>query len=212
MGWVWNRHAPTFFLSHEQCTRPIEKITDMCLHFFYGSCVLFMEPTNMDFSKFFFKIGSYGTIYIFKNYFITIFLIFNNKQYPNRSQWDYFFYDLTSWNCRVILRHKCRQFNALVVSEYFRNFSFTSFHAPFFFFWNLSGIFFDILTWSFRRIHSCLLWNLLKDLKSTVTLTKKKKISFISNHFMLGFTEKIETNTKNEFYSLNYTPVYIISF
>ena len=134
MGWVWNRHAPTFFLSHEQCTRPIEKITDMCLHFFYGSCVLFMEPTNMDFSKFFFKIGSYGTIYIFKNYFITIFLIFNNKQYPNRSQWDYFFYDLTSWNCRVILRHKCRQFNALVVSEYFRNFSFTSFHHLFFFF------------------------------------------------------------------------------
>ena len=77
LGWVWNRHAPTFFLSHEQCTRPIEKITDMCLHFFYGSCALFMEPTNMNFSKFFFKIGSYGTIYIFKNYFITIFSIFN---------------------------------------------------------------------------------------------------------------------------------------
>ena len=38
----------------------------------------------MDFNKFFFKIGSHGTIYTFKNYFATEFSIFNNKRYPNR--------------------------------------------------------------------------------------------------------------------------------
>ena len=38
------------------------------------------------FSNFFIKNGSHGTIYIFKNYFTTVFLVFNfqqNKQYPN---------------------------------------------------------------------------------------------------------------------------------
>ena len=38
----------------------------------------------MEFSKIFIKIGSHGTIHTFKNCFVTIFLIFNNKQYPKR--------------------------------------------------------------------------------------------------------------------------------
>ena len=31
-----------------------------------------------------FKFGSYDTIHIFKNYFVTVFSIFSNKRYPNR--------------------------------------------------------------------------------------------------------------------------------
>ena len=38
----------------------------------------------MEFSKIFIKIGSHSIIHIFKNYFVTIFLVFSNKQYPNR--------------------------------------------------------------------------------------------------------------------------------
>ena len=50
--------------------------------------VLFMIPQISLFSNFFIKIGSYSTIYIFKNYFATIFsvLVFsfnNNKFNPN---------------------------------------------------------------------------------------------------------------------------------
>ena len=54
------------------------------LHFLYGSHALFTEPTSIDFNKFFFKTGSHDTIHTFKNYFATIFSVFNNKRYPNR--------------------------------------------------------------------------------------------------------------------------------
>ena len=51
-----------------------------------ASRALFTEPTNLFFNKIFIKNGSYGTIYIFKNYFSIIFLVFNfqqNKWYLN---------------------------------------------------------------------------------------------------------------------------------
>ena len=63
------------------CTK---KETDARLHFFYGSHALFTGPASTDFSKFFFKTGSYSTIHTFKNYFATIFSVFSNKRYPNK--------------------------------------------------------------------------------------------------------------------------------
>ena len=42
------------------------------------------ETRSMDFSKFFFKTESHSIIHTFKNYFATMFSIFNNKQYLNR--------------------------------------------------------------------------------------------------------------------------------
>ena len=48
-----------------------------------GSCALFTRPTSTFFNKIFIKIGSYDTIHIFKNYFVTVFSVFNNKQYQN---------------------------------------------------------------------------------------------------------------------------------
>ena len=49
---------------------------------------LFTDPQISFFSNFFIKNGSHGTIHIFKNYFITVFLVFSfqfqqNKFYPN---------------------------------------------------------------------------------------------------------------------------------
>ena len=55
--------------------------------FFSGSYVLFMGPASnffFFFQKNNFKIRPYGTIYIFKNYFATVFLVFSNKWYPIR--------------------------------------------------------------------------------------------------------------------------------
>ena len=62
--------------------------------FFSGRCafafnfcrfrVLFMRPTSLKFSNFNFKTGSHDTIYTFKNYFVIVFLVFNNKRYPNK--------------------------------------------------------------------------------------------------------------------------------
>ena len=50
---------------------------------------LFMDPQITLFSNFFIKNGSHGTIYTFKNYFATVFSVFNfqfqqNKFYSNR--------------------------------------------------------------------------------------------------------------------------------
>ena len=59
----------------------------LALCFLYGTCALFMKLASMDFNKFFFKIGSHGTIYTFKNYFATVFSVFSNKRYPNRPAW-----------------------------------------------------------------------------------------------------------------------------
>jgi len=66
------------------CLNYIENnILHVCL-FMCGFCTLFTRLVNMDFSKFFFKIKFYGTIHTFKNYFATVFSIFNNKRYSNR--------------------------------------------------------------------------------------------------------------------------------
>ena len=55
-----------------------------------GSHALFTGSTSTIFNNVFFKTGSHGTIHIFKNYFATIFSVFDNKQYPNRSLVYYF--------------------------------------------------------------------------------------------------------------------------
>ena len=50
-----------------------------------GSRVLFTGPVSNFFNKNKnFKTGSHGTIHTFKNYFATVFLVFNNKRYLNR--------------------------------------------------------------------------------------------------------------------------------
>jgi len=49
------------------------------------SRVLFTGPTSTKFSKFFIKTWSYSTIHTFKNYFVTMFLVFSNKWYPKIS-------------------------------------------------------------------------------------------------------------------------------
>ena len=49
-----------------------------------GSRALFTGLASMESGKINFKTRSYGTIYTFKNYFTTIFLVFNNMRYPNR--------------------------------------------------------------------------------------------------------------------------------
>ena len=49
-----------------------------------GSRALFMESATTEFGKINFKTGFYSTIHIFKNYFATVFSVFNNKRYPNR--------------------------------------------------------------------------------------------------------------------------------
>ena len=51
--------------------------------FLCGSRALFTKPASTYFSKFFFKTGSHDNIHTFKNYFTTMFSVFNNKQYPN---------------------------------------------------------------------------------------------------------------------------------
>ena len=52
------------------------------------TCALFMDPQTPLFINFFIKNWSYSTIHTFKNYFITVFSVFNfqfqqNKFYPN---------------------------------------------------------------------------------------------------------------------------------
>ena len=52
-------------------------------------CALFMDPQITLFNNFFIKNGSHGTIYAFKNYFVTVFSVFSfqfqqDKFYPNR--------------------------------------------------------------------------------------------------------------------------------
>ena len=55
----------------------LDSTKNVRLHFFYRSHALFTRPLSTDFSKFFFKTGFYGTIHTFKNYFATVFLVFN---------------------------------------------------------------------------------------------------------------------------------------
>ena len=58
----------------------IENSKRVCLHFFVWVRVLFTGPVSTNFSKFFFKTGFYDTIHTFKNYFVTLFLVFNFQQ------------------------------------------------------------------------------------------------------------------------------------
>ena len=56
----------------------------VCYDIISGFYVLFMRPTNLNF---FIKNRSHDTIYIFKNYFDTVFSVFsfsNNKFNPNK--------------------------------------------------------------------------------------------------------------------------------
>ena len=46
--------------------------------------LVFMGLLSIFLANFFIKIESHGNIYIFKNYFVTVFLIFNNKRYLNK--------------------------------------------------------------------------------------------------------------------------------
>ena len=55
---------------------PCRKRRAFFFYFFSGSRVLFTGPTSTLLKKNF-KIGSYSTIHIFKNYFATIFSIFS---------------------------------------------------------------------------------------------------------------------------------------
>ena len=55
----------------------------MCPTFFSGSHALFIRPASIFFHKNNFKTGSHGTSHTFKNYFVTVFSVFNNKWYPN---------------------------------------------------------------------------------------------------------------------------------
>ena len=62
---------------------------NICVRAFFSRYrALFIGPVNTFFNKKIFKTGSYNTIHIFKNYFITVFsveTIFNDKHYLNRS-------------------------------------------------------------------------------------------------------------------------------
>ena len=53
--------------------------------FLYEQCIraLFTAPKKSLFSNFFIKNVFYGTIYIFKNYFATVFSVFSFQLYPN---------------------------------------------------------------------------------------------------------------------------------
>ena len=44
---------------------------------------LFMDPQKSSKYIFQYKFGSYSTIHTFKNYFIIVFSVLVNKQYPN---------------------------------------------------------------------------------------------------------------------------------
>ena len=56
----------------------------MRLRFFCGSRALSTGLTSTFFTKNNFKTGFHGIIHIFKNYFPTVFSVFNNKRYLNR--------------------------------------------------------------------------------------------------------------------------------
>ena len=83
LGWVWiamkrKKNAHFAFFLWVPCTihgtarfgLRWKGKKNACLCFFCGSCELFMGLASTDFSKFFFKTRSYGTIHTFKNYFL----------------------------------------------------------------------------------------------------------------------------------------------
>ena len=76
--------------SYALCTGPTTSLTNkiftkICL--LVGFLYCSRDPQTSFFNKIFIKNVSHGTIHIFKNYFATIFSVFNfqqNKRYPNR--------------------------------------------------------------------------------------------------------------------------------
>ena len=77
----WEEYSLRLDCTKMDCT----EMKVLCVwRFLCGSHALFIRPTSTDFSKFFFKTGSHGTIHIFKNYFTTMFSVFSNKRYLNR--------------------------------------------------------------------------------------------------------------------------------
>ena len=70
LGWVWIAvdHTSVFFLAK--------------------SYALFTKLISTKKCKVNFKIRFYGTIYIFKNYFVILFSVFSKKWYPNRPLFD----------------------------------------------------------------------------------------------------------------------------
>ena len=65
---------PCFFLTAVVDFSPVNSVSVHCL----------CDPQTSLFSNFFIKNGSHGTIHTFKNYFATVFSVFNkNKLYPN---------------------------------------------------------------------------------------------------------------------------------
>ena len=65
-----------FFYFSSGSREPVQEEKSIFFYFFSGSRVLFTGPTSTLLKKNF-KIGSYSTIHIFKNYFVTIFSIFS---------------------------------------------------------------------------------------------------------------------------------------
>ena len=73
---IWTKmHLLFHFLS--ACLDCIKNSRCVCLRFLCGSSALFTRPASTDFSKFLLKITSHDTIHIFKNYFVTLFLVFS---------------------------------------------------------------------------------------------------------------------------------------
>ena len=74
--------------SHALFTGPTNLFDRQNFHqnvFVSGFHILFTRLTSLFFSKIFIKNESHDTIHTFKNYFATVFSIFNNKRYPNES-------------------------------------------------------------------------------------------------------------------------------
>ena len=82
----WKMCKTHFPNSHLVTVWLVLKTADVRVYFFLcRSHVLFTGLVNTDFSKFFFKTGSHDTIHTVKNYFVTVFSVFSNKRYPNKS-------------------------------------------------------------------------------------------------------------------------------
>ena len=67
-----------------ECLDVVEILLMVHLVFFLGPVHCSRDLQVINLCKFFFKTGSYGTIHTFKNHFVTMFLVFSNKRYPNR--------------------------------------------------------------------------------------------------------------------------------
>ena len=73
------RHLSKFYL-FSLLRMGLDSEPTVRLPFLCGSHILFIGPASTDLHKINFKIRSHGTIYTFKNYFVTVFSVFSNKQ------------------------------------------------------------------------------------------------------------------------------------